>query len=105
MTLEDTPFVFSYALFGANFSSSPGDSIVLIKVVDTPSHGVLFWAGRALLSGDEIAVNHGVISNFSYVPSANYSGFDTLEWNASDGLFYADQAAKIFIKTTVAATQ
>ena len=101
MTMEDRPFIFSYAIFGANFSSSPGDSILSIKIVDTPAHGVLFWAGKTIVSGDEIAVHHGVISNFSYVPNANYSGFDTLAWNASDGFFYADQEARIFIKTIV----
>ena len=84
-TAENSKFIFDYALFHKNFSAYAGDSIVSIKIVQPPANGYLFWLGKKIVPGDKIAVAHGKLNDFSYLPNANYSGPDALKWNVFDG--------------------
>jgi len=98
VTKEDQQFNFSYTSFNDNFISFSGSPILFVKIVSLPNNGVLFWNGSVLTIGAEVTVSGGSITNFFYLPNANFNGSDSFKWNASDGSFTALESATVSIK-------
>jgi gliding motility-associated-like protein len=81
-TSEDISINFQGQSFTNAFSDADGDNISNIKITVLPKHGSLGLSGNAVHANDQIPF--ASITQLVYTPNANYSGQDTLSWNASD---------------------
>ncbi|MFM9840233.1 MAG: MBG domain-containing protein, partial [Cyclobacteriaceae bacterium] len=101
-TAEDTPFIFNNSTFTnpTVFSSDPGDKIVNVKIVTTPTRGKLYSLGNQVASGNTIKVVNGVLEDIKYIPDTNYNGPDNFTWNIFNGVFSAVADAQASINVT-----
>lgn len=93
--LEDRTVNFTTADFTSHFNDLDGDSLSSIRVVSLPSNGEL------LLSGVPVTQNQVLpaagLENLDFIPSANWNGITSFNWNASDGQAYAPSGAEMQI--------
>ena len=94
---EDTPFAFSYAIFNKGFISTPGDSIVYLKIISVPINGSLFLLGKKVVSGDKVNVKKGVLEELKYLGNPDLNGSDNFSWNIFNGKFSALLDAQVAI--------
>ena len=87
---QDSVHHFTQEDFTAN-SIAP---VVNVKIVSTPSHGVLAVNGRTITANNIVVADS--LHLLTYTPAAGYSGADTVVWNASsNGSTYAANNALI----------
>jgi gliding motility-associated-like protein len=84
--------------FDAAFEDADEDFIQTIKIVKLPENGQLFVGTVAINEGQEISVTD--LANFTYKGLPDYTGRDTIVWNAFDGSAYAAAPARIFVTVT-----
>lgn len=93
---EDGTLAIGTGDFTSHFGDAdPGDSLQTVKITALPSHGSLQLSGTSVTQNQEIS--SASLANLTYVPSAEYSGSDSVAWNASDGTGYAGQDATLTI--------
>jgi hypothetical protein len=90
-TEEDTPLAFTEEDFTSNFSDTDGKELVEIKIVSLPENGILYLNGEPVTEGQIIPTDE--LGNLTFVPSENFHGEVTFEWNGSDGTNYASSPA------------
>ncbi len=92
---EDDTITYTADQFRTNFIDGEGDPIAHIIIVSLPEKGRLVLGNTELTAGSTIDPNE--ISSLKYIPNANVSGFDSFNWNASDGENYAINDALVSI--------
>jgi gliding motility-associated-like protein len=92
---EDNPYAFSSIDFTGAFSDSDGNSLVRIKIVSLPAHGILRLSGIDVNINDEILVAD--LDNLVFIPETDWNGTITFEWNGFDGMLYANSDATVSI--------
>jgi large repetitive protein len=90
-TSEDTDINFQQQLFQNAFVDADADLLSKIKITVLPKHGQIKLNGSSINANDEIVLSS--ISQLTYKPNADYSGKDTLYWNANDSLIYSNADA------------
>jgi large repetitive protein len=93
MTSEDTDINFQPQSFQNAFTDADGNALSKIKITVLPKHGSLKLNGNPVNVNDEI--NLPSISQMVYEVAQDYSGKDTLYWNANDGKIYSGDDAYI----------
>lgn len=94
---EDGLWRFSDSQFDAAFNDpDDGDQLTRVKIVSAPSCGALILGQDTLAANRELSVDE--INRLIYAPPADFSGLDSLVWNASDGAAYAIAPAKVRIQ-------
>ena len=91
-TNEDVPLELAKNVFQNLIYDPNADAVISIKIVTLP-RGQLIYNGQSLVVGSEILWSN--LNHITYVPPLDYFGPDSFEWNASDGLLFANAAAQI----------
>jgi len=100
------PFHFNQQDFLSNFSDPdgfPSDSgFVMLNITQLPVHGELLLGDSILsdstLQAGGIALEPGQLDSLTYQPDADYTGTDSLLWNAFDGESYSAEDALVNIR-------
>jgi hypothetical protein len=92
---QNTPLNFTASDFTAAFSDVPGASIVSIEFTTLPTHGTLTLNGTDVTRYQTISLSD--VTYLTYTPETNFSGSDTIGWNASDSSSSAQSDAVINI--------
>ncbi|RZK75305.1 MAG: tandem-95 repeat protein, partial [Pedobacter sp.] len=94
---KNTNVLFTGADFISKFTDIDGDALTKIKIESLPltSEGVLMYNGNPVAIGDEINVAN--LSQLSFVPTPNWSGSTSFNWNGFDGTTYAITPAAVNI--------
>jgi len=99
-TTEDTPKFFTQQLFTSAFTDPDGGTIASIRIDKLPNSK----KGILKLNGVNVTLNQEIpfasIGQLQYDPLPDSSGIDTLRWNATDGVLYANANAMAIITTT-----
>lgn len=90
---EDEVFRFKAGNFTEAFDDPDGDALIHLSFTVLPRNGILMIGDQSVNIGDEIEIKD--LDRMVYQPSENYSGPDSLYWNASDGDVYALIPAKV----------
>ena len=72
------------------FSDVDGDTLQKIQITALPSHGVLRRNNNDVALNEQI--NVGELGQLRFVPDADWSGSDSLNWKGYDGTVYSDAA-------------
>ncbi|MBW4661701.1 MAG: DUF4347 domain-containing protein [Drouetiella hepatica Uher 2000/2452] len=70
-----------------NKGSLMPSSLNKIRIISLPSNGTLMLDNSVVSSNQEIGV--GELNKLKFVPNANFNGYVSFSWNASDGSLYA----------------
>ena len=103
-SLNDKPTVSNFQLTGDEgvnilfqsqdfinaFSDVDGDTLQKIQITALPSHGVLRRNNNDVALNEQI--NVGELCQLRFVPDADWSGSDSLNWKGYDGTVYSDAA-------------
>lgn len=83
--------------FEAGFQDPDANPLAELQITALPLHGRLTKSNNAAVAvNDKFLVAD--IATLTYTPDTDYTGRDTLQWNAGDGYFlYATQPALLFI--------
>ncbi|SOD13388.1 hypothetical protein SAMN06297358_1218, partial [Pedobacter xixiisoli] len=94
---KNTNVPFTGSDFISKFTDIDGDALTKIRIESLPlaSEGVLMYNGSPVASGDEINVTD--LSQLSFVPTPNWSGSTSFNWNGFDGTTYATAPAAVNI--------
>lgn len=93
---EDSSLTFTLTDFSDQFTDSQsGSNLQQVRIDSLPGNGTLTLNGNPVSIGDEIPAAE--LGNLVYTPEANYSGADSFEWNATDGLAYDSSSALVNI--------
>ena len=95
---EDVTVTFTSADFTSKFTDIDGDPLTKIQVVTLPNNGTLKLSGVDIISGQEIPVAQ--LANITFVPSTNWNGSTSFNWNGHDGSTYAAASATVSIVIT-----
>ena len=82
---EDTPVSFIAADFTSNFNDVDG-GLRVVKIISLPLNGTLKLGVTNITAGQEVSLAE--LPNISFVPSANWNGSTSFNWNASHGSGY-----------------
>ena len=97
--LEDATLAFAGSDFSSHFSDEDvGDSLQTVQITTLPTHGTLKLSGETVEVDDEIASAN--LGNLAYYPAADYNGFDSFQWDGSDGEEYSGSPATLSITVT-----
>lgn len=91
---QDSSLTFSKLDFLNAYNGS--GSLIKISIIDLPKHGTLKLNGIRIDSPTEI--KRTSIDDLKYIPNSSYYGKDSMIWNASNGLSFADENSKIDIQ-------
>ncbi|MCB9419658.1 MAG: tandem-95 repeat protein [Ardenticatenaceae bacterium] len=95
---EDTTISFAASDFTSHFSDVDADDLKNVKIFSLPANGTL------KLGAANVAVNDVIqaadLGTLTFVPTANWSGSTSFNWNASDGETYALANAAVNIAVT-----
>ncbi|MBX9253632.1 tandem-95 repeat protein [Desmonostoc muscorum CCALA 125] len=92
---EDSVLTLSATDFINAFSDANGDSLSQIRITNLPNNGVLQFNGVTVVPGQEILANQ--LGNLTFTPAANFNGTVSFNWNATDGVSYANTDAVLTI--------
>jgi len=96
LVAENAMLSFAPEDFISHYSDSTGDNLVTVRIASLPMYGMLWYEGRPLSApGLEIPV--GDVTRVFYMPSMDFSGYDSFSWDGSDGLAYSGVPAKVGI--------
>lgn len=98
--IQDSSLTFSKLDFLDSYSGS--GALMKISILELPKNGTLELNGVSIDS--PIEIKRTKIDDLRYIPNSSYSGKDSIIWNASNGLFFADECAKIDIQIENAIT-
>lgn len=93
------PIPFGQTDFTGKFTDADGQTLVKVKIVTLPPSGTLRLNGINVVAGQEIPA--GELSLLTFDPALNFSGSTSFEWNASDGLVFANNNAKVNISVVL----
>ncbi len=98
---KETPINASLTFSASDFENKFFDvsqSLNKIQIVSLPdpAHGVLRLSGVDVAVNDEILQSD--ISNLVFIPTTDWGGETTFEYNASNGTYYADDSDFVYIK-------
>lgn len=93
---ENTSITMSLGTFEELYQDRDGDPLSHIQITRLPVYGSLQLNGVDVVV-DQL-INTEDIDDLSYIPQAEYIGFDNFKWNASDGTDYAAFDQKIHIE-------
>lgn len=95
---EDTPVNFAASDFSTKFSDSDNNTLNKIKIISLPLNGTL------KLSGTDIGINQEIpnaqLGDITFLPTVNWNGNTSFEWNGNDATSYATLSAVISITIT-----
>jgi len=94
---EDKVVAFTLQQFRDAFADADNDPLKEITITALPKHGTMRLNGGALQGGESILIPAASINQITYTPVPEYSGVDTLRWNASDGVEYSRNATYVNI--------
>jgi hypothetical protein len=95
-TESGTPVYFQREDFTGNFSDQDGDLLEKVTVVSLPGNGALTLGGAYVEANQQIPVND--LGSLVYSPKAGWSGSDSFDWIASDGLRSAESIALVSLR-------
>ena len=91
---EDTDFQFSLSQFENAFADQDaGDTLSSIRITSLPQNGELKLNDVPVLLNQQIFDFE--IAGLEYTPEENWNGQDAFDWNADDGLIFAEQPATV----------
>ena len=91
---EDTDFQFSLSQFENAFADQDaGDTLSSIVITTLPQNGELTLNGVPVLLNQQIF--NFEIAGLEYAPDEDWNGQDPFDWNADDGLIFAEQPAAV----------
>ena len=91
---EDTDFQFSLSQFENAFADQDaGDTLSSIRITSLPQNGELKLNNVPVLLNQQIFDFE--IAGLEYTPEENWNGQDAFDWNADDGLIFAEQPATV----------
>ncbi len=98
---KETPINASLTFSASDFENKFFDisqSLNKIQILSLPdpAHGVLRLSGVDVAVNDEILQSD--ISNLIFIPTTDWGGETTFEYNASNGTYYADDSDFVYIK-------
>lgn len=83
---EDVALSFSLGLFNQHFADPDGDNLTELKITALPTNGTMELAGTPIAAGQPIPATQ--IGQLRFVPTANWHGITSLEWNGKDDEVY-----------------
>jgi len=92
---EDNTLTFTSSDFTAAFTDIDGNSLARIMITGLPLNGILKISGVNVSLNDEIP--QASLGNLTFTPDANWNGNTSFGWNGSDGLVYANTAARVLL--------
>ncbi|MBD2365063.1 tandem-95 repeat protein [Anabaena minutissima FACHB-250] len=95
---EDSILTLSANDFIDAFIDVDSNSLSQVKITSLPSNGVLQLNGVAVIAEQEIPTNE--LDSLTFTPAPNFNGTVSFNWNASDGVAYASNAAIVVIAIT-----
>jgi len=98
-TAEDVNLQFKASDFTTAFTDADGNPLVKVKIVSLPVNGTLKLSGTNIQANQEIGVL--LLSQIIFVPTANWNGTTSFQWNGSDGITYAATSRKVIITVTM----
>ena len=87
---EDSYLMISVSDLDDHYNDVEGDLYYSIKFTSIPVNGVLFNNNSIVTVGDEILIQNMFLK---YVPSLNFNGIDSYEWQFSDGIGFSNSAS------------
>ncbi|MCB9016960.1 MAG: HYR domain-containing protein, partial [Lentimicrobiaceae bacterium] len=95
---EDQTITFTESDFTNAFNDADGDNLVSVEVVSLPANGLLYLDGSEITAGQIIDLaDLGLIT---FVPTSNWHGTTTFDYNATDGTNWAVLDAQVVITIT-----
>jgi gliding motility-associated-like protein len=94
-SVQDQNVTFTRTDFTSKFTDADNDTLVKIRFVALPSHGVLQINGVPVTVNQEIAWTD--LNKLVFVPDKDYYGETTFGWEATDGKDYSATSAGITI--------
>ncbi|HOT13928.1 MAG TPA: Ig-like domain-containing protein [Bacteroidales bacterium] len=95
---EDNTFIFAATDFTSNYTDVEGSALSSIKVITLPANGILKLSGVNIAINDVIAFAN--LGNISFVPTTDWNGSTSFDWNASDGSLFALANKTVTINVT-----
>ncbi len=92
---EDEDYQFEVKDFSGKFTDPASKSLNKVKIISLPANGTLQLDGSDAYVNQEVSVSQ--LSKLKYTPNTNYFGSDSWQWNASNGVLYANNAANVNI--------
>ena len=90
---HDHPLTTLLASFTSAFTDADSNPLSNVTFVSLPTHGNLTFNGTLVVAGDSHTTAQLSSGILLYVPTAGYSGPDSFNWNASDGIENAAASA------------
>ncbi|WP_188315925.1 beta strand repeat-containing protein, partial [Chitinophaga agrisoli] len=93
--IEDNTLAFAGTDFTTHFSDPDGTPLNKIKITSLPLNGSFRLNGTVITVGQEIPAAQ--LGNISFIPTANWNGSTSFNWQASDGTSYSGGTAQTTI--------
>lgn len=91
---EDVSTPLGTTNFQNAFTDADNNALNKVRIVTLPHKGQLLLGTQPVAA--DVEIDQALLGNLNYKPDQDFFGKDTLVWNASDGLAYATNSAKIF---------
>ena len=95
---ENAGYSFVSNSFAARYAQAQGFPLAAVTITALPTEGGLELSGESVVQGQVIPASE--LASLSYAAAADYTGPDGFRWNASDGVFYAQNDAGVSIDVT-----
>ncbi len=101
--VSGVPYSFAAATFQTSYNdpdNRPQEGIATLQITALPRSGFLLVGTDTLTDADiedNLVLDQAAISSLSYVSSPDFTGEDSLGWNASDGADFAEFPAQVII--------
>jgi ELWxxDGT repeat protein len=92
---EDQSVRFTTNDLASAFTSTTGNALTKIRIINLPSNGLLKLGDTSVLQDQEI--NAADLGSLIFTPSQNYNGPAGFTWNGSDGVNYAANPSTVAI--------
>jgi len=92
---EDNDIPITLQFFASLFLDVDHDELKKIRFTEMPSNGELKIDGDSVTKNSEYHSN--TFDQMVYVPNDNFNGIDIFQWNAFDGIMYANSSAMVTI--------
>ncbi len=93
--LEDNTLSFVATDFTNHFNDPDGTALNKIRITSLPLNGSFRLNGTVITVGQEIPASQ--LGNITFIPTANWNGSTSFNWQASDGISYSAGTAQTTI--------
>jgi VCBS repeat-containing protein len=95
VTDEDAALALPLADFEGGFEDLDGRALTSVTITSLPVAGVLTLGGSPVEAGEQIDAS--VLDELAYEPAPEWSGDDSFDWTATNGIVWADAPATVMI--------